>query len=829
MQTFSLIWRMLRRDWRAGEVRVLALAVVVAVASISAVSFFSDRIGQALTLQANELLGGDLVLGSTEPLKEATVQLGQQYALRVVTTVEFPSMVLAGEQSQLAAVKAVEEGYPLRGALRTATQLFVEDSETAGVPAPGTVWAESRLLTALGLQVGSTLTLGAVPLSVAAVITHEPARAGGSLFSIAPRLLLNYTDLARTQLITPASRVRYNTLFAGEPQQITQFRQALGEQLSADVQVQGVDDARPEVRSALDKATRFLGLSSLVSVVMASIAIAMASRRYVARHLDNCAIMRCYGAQQQTILRLYGGQMLLLGLVASGVGVLLGYALQAVLVNLFGALTAVTLPPSSWWPAITGVGVGSITLLGFSFPTLMALRDVPPLRVLRRELGGLPANSGWLFGVGMAALAVIAVWQAGSLWLGGWVLLGMVATTALLAAMALLLIKALVRLAPLVTINYRFGLINITRRRLTSTVQMVAFGLGMMVLLLLTLVRTDLLTEWQGRLPDQAPNRFLINIQPEQVAAISTFLGERLTTPITLYPMVRGRLAAINGTEVSEVTVEGERAQRLVAREFNLSWAQQLAPNNSVVQGAWWSGETAEGELSVEEGLAQTLHLKLGDTLTFRIAGQEVTGRIANLRKVVWDNFQVNFFVVAAPGLLEPMPTSYITSFYLPAEQQQLLLTLLKQYPNITIIDVAAVLAQVRHIIERVTQAIEYLFLFTLLAGFIVLYATIEATLDERMREVAILRTLGASRQMIWRTLLTEFVLLGLMAGAVAAFAATGVGYLLAGQIFELPYHLNPWLWGIGLLVGGLSIGVAGMWGMRTVLTSPPLQVLREL
>ena len=827
MNHLGLSFRLLLRDWKSGEVRVLAMAIVIAVASISAVGFFTDRIGKALELQANELLGGDLTITATAPLPDEYTTLAQQFQLSVVATAQFPSMALSGDRHQIASVKSAEEGYPLRGNLRISDALFAPDFVAQGIPASGEVWAESRLLSALGVSVGEMLTLGASELKVTAVITSEPSRAGGNVFSIAPALLMNASDLERTQLITPASRVRYVTLFSGDADDIDRFRQQVEKKLKPGQRIQGIDDARPEIKSTVDKAERFLGLAALVSVILACVAVAMAARRFVSRHLDNCAIMRCYGANQSLVIRLYTMQMIWLGLCASGIGLLIGFAMQFVLVGSLGELAKVSLPAPSLMPAVVSLLVGVVTLLGFSYPTLLHLRNVPTLRVLRRDLGALPASSWSTYLLGGFVLCLLAMWQAKDALLGMSMLLGTALTLLLLAVAAILLVKLAGRLVPNVSLQWRFAVSNVQRRAYSNVVQVVAFGLGLMVLLILVVVRSDLLAEWDDRIPENTPNRFLINIQPDQVDHIKNFLQAELGREPDIYPMLRARLTAINETEVTENDYENDRAKRLVLREFNLSWAADLPPENTVVKGDWWE-KSGEQAFSVEEGLAKTLGIKIGDSLTFDVASEHFTATVTNFRHVEWDNFRVNFFVIASDGNIDQYPSTYITSFYLPSAQYEVLNELLKEFPNVTVIDVAAVLEQVRRIIDRVTQTIEYVFIFTLLAGLMVLYAAIHATLDERMREAAILRTLGATRIQVLMGLIVEFVFLGLLAGLVAALAANGVGSVLADKVFNLDYGFSPTLWLFGLLVGGVVIGLAGVFGTRQVLRQPPLQILRE-
>ncbi len=829
MKDFSLSIRLLMRDWHSGEIRVLALAIMIAVASICAVGFFTDRISKALELQANELLGGDLVITASSPIQDTYLTKAHQDGLKSAATTQFPSMVMAEGKHHIASIKSVSEGYPLRGHLRIANELFAPDYEAKGIPSAGEVWVESRLLSALGLSVGDTLSLGVSEFTVGAVLTSEPARAGGNVFSLAPALLLNADDLAETKLITPASRVRYSVLFSGESNDVAEFRQWLEDGLPSGYRIQGIDDARPEVKSALDKAGRFLGLAALVSVMLACVAVAMAARRFVTRHLDNCAIMRCFGATQGAILRLYTLQMICLGLIASVIGVLLGFFAQFLLVSVLAELSQVRLPLPSLTPAMTGLLVGMVTLLGFTYPTLTHLRDVPTLRVLRRDLGEVPRRSYGAYLLGISTLFVLVLWQARDLMLGIYMSIGMLLTFGLLAGIAYALLRGLGRIAPRVSVKWRFAINNIFRRMRMSVIQIVAFGLGLMVLLILTIVRGDLLAEWGERLPENTPNRFLINIQTEQVDAVRAFLKDELDHDPIILPMIRARLQAINGKPINADEYENERAQRLIQREFNLSWTDRLPPENTLVKGQWWDEKNASPSFSVEEGLAKTLGLNIGDQLSFGVAGETFTATVTNLRHVEWDNFRVNFFVIAPDGYLNDYPVTFITSFYLPAEQYSLLNEMLRQFPNITVIDVAAVLEQVRNIIDQVMKTIEYVFIFTLLAGIMVLYAAIQSTLDERMREAAILRTLGATRKQVLENVMIEFAFLGGLSGAIAAVAANAVCALLAYKIFNLAYSFSPLLWLSGALIGALIVSIAGVVGTRNALRLPPLAVLREL
>jgi putative ABC transport system permease protein len=558
--------------------------------------------------------------------------------------------------------------------------------------------------------------------------------------------------------------------------------------------------------------------------------MAMAARRFVARHLDNVAILRTFGATQVDIAALYGGQLVVLGVVASALGCIAGYIAQGLLGDILGSLAASALPPPSWFPAVIGMLVGLITLAAFTVPPLLHLRRVPTLRVLRREIGSLPGPSMAAYLLGVAALAIITMWQAGNLRLGFMVLGGSVATVVVLALAAAAILALLVRIRQRLSGVWRFAMANLTRRSQGSVVQVVAFGVGMLALLLLGVVRVDLLADWQASLPAQAPNRFVINIQPDQVRPLTVFFKDNGFAGTALYPMVRGRLTAINGKPVSPDDYQDQRAQRLVEREFNLSWAKDMQSDNSLVAGKWWTAaDTGQPLLSVEEGIAKTLGIALGDTLSYRIGGDEFTARVASLRKVAWDSFHVNFFVIASPGALDGFATSYITSFYLPVGKEAFLQRLVQRFPNVTVIDVAAIMAQVRQVIERVTLALEYVFGFTVLAGLVVLYAAIQSSLDERLLEGAVLRTLGAGRRQLLGGMAVEFAGIGLISGLIAASGAAAAGYMLAEHLFHFSYHVNLALWWWGGAGGAITVTAAGMWGTRFILRRPPWQTLRDL
>ncbi len=821
--------RALHRDWRAGELRVLAVALVIAVASVAAVGFFTDRIEQAMERKASELLGADLAVSAAHPLAPALAEGARQRGVLTAEVLRFRSVVVSGDRTQLAEVKAVSSGYPLRGVLQISDQPFGPVRTATAIPEPGQVWLDARLLQALGLQVGDAVSLGARTLQIAQVLEDEPDRAG-DLFSLAPRSLLNLTDIPSTELVQRGSRVEYRLLLAGEPVALQDFKTWAQPVLQPGEKLQGVREARAELATALDRAQRFLHLAALMSVILAGVGVAIAARRFAARHWDSVAIMRCVGATQPLIVRLFVLELLLLAAFAGMVGVVAGYLTQYGLSGALGELLSRTeLPPPSGWPLLPALLTGFITLLGFGLPPLLKLREVPPLRVLRRDLGPVDLNVFALYGPAVLATVGLLAWQAGEWRLALVVCAGVAGTVSVLALAAGGLVKALSLLRGRVGVAWRFGLANIARRGPGSAVQVVALGLGLMALLVLTLVRTDLLASWRASLPADAPNHFLINIQPGDVAAVTDFLRTRGLQGVELLPMVRGRLQAINGRAVGPDDYQEARAKRLVEREFNLSWADRLQADNRILAGRWWSAvDHGQGVASVEQGLAETLGIALGDTLRFQVAGQVLDAQVVSLRRVEWDSFRVNFFVVFPPGVLEPYPATWITSFHLPPERKPLLAELVRQHPSVTVLDVEALMAKVREIMDRVIAAVEYVFLFTLAAGLVVLYAAIQATQDERRFESAVLRTLGARRAVVRESLLAEFVTLGLLAGVLAAAAATVLSVVLAVQVFDFPYRWNGWIWLMGAGAGVVGVGLAGWIGARSALNQPPWRGLRD-
>ena len=839
MNTLRLALRMLLRDWRAGELRVLLFALVLAVASVGTVGFFAERVKGALTRQANLLLGADVLISGDRPLPPEFAAEAARRGLASSPALKFNSMVQPGAAAGAAAgspvladVKAVAEGYPLRGAILLVDPALPGGKPAVGIPARGEAWPDTRLAARLGVNVGDTIIVGDATLKIAAVVQQEPEVASG-LLAIGPRLLVHLDDVPATNLLQPGNRAAHRLLVADttERKLLEPYLDWLQREMKPGQRMENVRDLRPEVRQTLDRAEKFLGLAALVAVVLAAVAIALAASRYLRRHLDTAAMLRCFGAAQRRTLALFVVQFAVLGVVASLVGVLAGLAGQELLVTLLGGITAAELPPPAPLPGIAAFGTGVLLLFGFALPPLIALSSVPPLRVLRRDLPRPRPSALVAYGLGATVIAVLVGWQAQDFKAAG-IMIGGIAGLLVAAGVVAWLLIVLLKRLPQRGVTWRFGLANLRRRPLASSMQIGALALGLMALLLLTVVRGDLMQNWRQSLPADAPNHFVVNVLPDQVEGVRAALRAGAGTETELYPMVRGRLVAVNGKPLETSGFEDARARRLAEREFNLSWAAVMPSTNRVVAGTFWAPSAGkEAGLSMEEGIAKSLRLKLGDTLTYDIAGTPVSAPITSLRKVDWDSFRPNFFTLFPPGVLEAMPQTWLGAVRVPEGPDSVawLSGLVREFPNVLAIDVGEIIRQVQSIMDQVARAVEFVFLFTLAGGLLVLQAAIAATQDERRFDAAVLRTLGASSAQLNAAQLAEFLVLGALAGLLAAGGATAVGYVLADRVFQIPFSANPLVWLYGLAGGAGAVTLAGWLGTRGTTRQPPLAVLRQL
>jgi putative ABC transport system permease protein len=830
MRLVKLAWRQTKRDLAAGEVRLMLMALMLAVLAVTAVGMITDRAETALQQQANRLVGGDAALRADTPIAAGIPKRAEALGLRQAQTASFPSMVQSGEAVTLADIRAIDSQFPLRGEF----ELQTADGRIRlqqGGPVAGSLWLSADAARKLHVQIGQRIGVGNLQLRYAATLLKEPD-AALDYFNVAPKVFIAYSDLPASGLVQNGSRIQYRMVVAGNKTAVQQFRLEQGKALARGQRLEGSDDARPEIRGALDRANRFLSLAALVSLILAAVAIALAARRHSARHLDASAVMRCLGASQNTILVLQLGELFLLGVMGCLLGILGAWLLQWGVGIWLASALSMTLPASGWQPVAAGFAVGFTVLIAFAVPPVLALRNVPALRVLRRDV---PINepSAWLVGLlGLGGLAALLWWKAGSAVLGGIILGGIAGTAAVLAGMAWLLLRWLKRARRGLRGPWRYGLANLSRHQGMTLTQVSALGLGLMALLLLLFVRTDLLSRWQQSLPVNAPNRFVINVQAEQVSGVRQFAKSQVLAAPELYPMVRARLQAHNGKAVSgaDYQQDGERAQRLAEREFNLSSAGRFGTDNTLISGSYWPADyQGPAQLSVEAEFAKRLRWKIGDRIRFDVAGSVLEARITSLRKVQWESFKPNFFVVVSPGALDDFSASYISALHVPKNGQAALDGLVREFPNLSVIDIDAVLNQVRSTIDQVSRVVESVFYFSLLAGLLVLIAAVQASQDERLQEAGVMRVLGASRKQLRLAQATEFGSLGLLSGSVAALAASSIAGLITVQVFNLPWRFETSLLLYGIVGGTLLALVTGLWATRRVTQAPPMDTLRAL
>ncbi|MGQ0698092.1 MAG: ABC transporter permease [Panacagrimonas sp.] len=800
---------------------ILAIAVAIAVAASSAVALFSDRVARALNDQSGEAFGADAAIRSRDPLPPDLVEKLEAIDTKRAQLVQFPSVAFLGENSSLAAVKAVDANYPLRGALRTADEPFGDErTETRGPPS-GEVWVDLRLWQDLGLGIGSSIQLGQSSFRVTRLLTYEPDR-GGGFSDLAPRVMIALEDLPATGLVTTGSRVQYTRMIAGPPESIAALREI---ELPESVRLQTPQDGRPEIRNSLTRAQQFLDIAVLSAMLLAGAAIAASAHQHGLRLRDEAAVMKALGATSRVIARRALLRLLMLALGAGAVGLAVGLASQGLIAVVAGSLMNAPLPAVDPLAALWSLGLALLLVFGFAAPPWLAARYTPPIRVFQRQADG---GSTRIAGV-IAALAAagLVAFHTGDIKLAGIVIAGACGAAVMLGLMAWALVCLLAGLRSRGGTAIRFGLANIARRRMASVGQAVALGLALLALLLVGVVRSDLLSTWQKRLPTDAPNQFLINIQPDQVAPLKSFFAERGFADLRLWPMTRARLIELRGEAVTADSFDDPETQRWINREFNISWTDQFGDDNQLIEGPWWDPATRnEPWLSVDDYAVERLNLKLGDKLKLQIADRVVELSVYNVRKVSWDSFRPNFFLVVPPGLIEDSAAQWITSFHLGREQRPLLRELITAFPNVTALDLDAAMAQVRSILDRVVRAVEFIFLFTLAAGLTVLLAAIEGTRAERVRETALLRALGASNRTISLGLLAEYAALGLVAGLVAAAAAQALGWGLARQVFELPYAFSLTLWLAGAFGGSVLVSVLGWVSLRRTLATSPTRAL---
>ena len=843
---WRLAWRNGLRDWRAGRWRLLLTAIALAVAALTAVGFFADRLQGGLSRDALALLGGDAVLRSDVRPDARWGPVAEERGLQRSVSLTFPTMARAPDENggdvRLVAFKAVDDAYPLRGSLRVSdgvVDAFDNDRPVSRGPLPGTVWAEASVLDALGLDVGDDLFLGSARLRIAQVLTMESDR-GGGFSSFSPRAMVNLADIDATQLVQPASRVRWRMAVAGDAAAVGAFEAIVAEAIEAaprrdGLRIETLASGRPGTQETLDRAGKFLNLVAMLTALLCAVAVAIGARGFAASQLDACAMLRVLGLSQRTIARTFMLEFFAVGLVGAILGILIGWSVHWVFVALLAGLVKTALPAASWWPALTGVGVGLSLMAAFGVAPILQLAKVPPLRVMRRDVGGLQPASFVLWLLGVVVFCGLLLGVSRDVQMGSLAVVGFAVSIGLFAGLTWLAVRLLRR-----TVNEqtapRWMILasrQVAARPGVAVVQVSALAVGLLALFILVLLRTDLIASWRQATPADAPTRFVINIQPDQAEAFKQQLADTGVTSYDWYPMIRGRLVAINGAAVTPDDYDNDRAQRLVRREFNLSHSAELPSHNEVTSGRWASGDA--GAISIESGLVDLLGLKLGDTLSFDVAGEIVRARISDFRKVDWASMRVNFFAMFPVARMPDIPLTYISAFQAPESRvtgvdgvaRSFDNQLQRNFPNITNIDTTATLLQVQRILDQVIRAIEFLFGFSVLAGLVVLFAAISHTRGERTREYAILRAMGARASLLRDVQRAELIGVGLLAGGMASTAAMVVGWALAKLVFEFPWVPPLWMPVFGALVGAVLAMLAGWWSLRDVLRTPAWQTLR--
>ncbi|MGR3985173.1 MAG: FtsX-like permease family protein [Gammaproteobacteria bacterium] len=832
-QQFRFALRQLAREWRAGELRVLLFALVIAIAAHTAINHFTARLSAAMAAGANDVIGGDLVLAGARAAAPSVLRRAGQLGLRHAHAMHFSSVLSSGGEIVLVGVKAVDDAYPLKGKLKTAPRLYAPARTAAGGPAAGEAWVEPRVLLALQLTTGDAIELGKARLTASRVLAFEPDR-GNNFYAFTPRVLINQRDLAKTGIIGRGSRVWHRHMFAGAPAAVAQYRAWLEPKLLPDQHIHALDEERPEVAETLDKAQQYMGLASLVALLLAAVAIAVAGRQYSERHYDTSALLRCMGCKQRDILMIYLLQLLALALAGGLIGNGIGYLAQAGLLAAIASLLPQNIAPPQWDAFFSGMALAVVVLIGFTLPSVLRLKAVPPQRTLRNDLAPLPASAWLVFGGAILLVTAMMWFYTGNLALTAALVAG--SGAALLAGVGLLsaLFKCCERVLHRLPLKIRAGLRNLLRRRHAAAAQTMAFGLTIMAMLVVMFIRTELIDTWRAAIPENAPNHFVLNIQQHERDAYRAHLRANGIDAGRLYPVVRGRLTRLNGKPMVEHVSKDERHDESLQRDLNLTWSAALPPDNAIIAGQWWADDSggapgnASPLVSVESELAERLDIALGDTLTMFTGDQEWQARVASIRSVRWDNFKPNFYLIFNRGALRGLPVSWINSFHLAEHDKAKLSGLVKRFPSITLLEVDAILRQIESIIAQVALALEAILGFVLAAGVAVTLAALRASMHERMREGALLRTLGAGRALLRGGQWSEFAGIGLLAGVFGLLGAEVVNALLYQRVFELEYAPVWWAW---LLVPPLSsacIGWVGVINSREVLRLSPAASLRR-
>ena len=827
---FSLVRRLAMRDIRSGEMAMLLVALVVAVGTVTSISLFVDRLQQALMLESSNFLAADRQITSSSPIPEAFKVAARSLDIDQVETMAFPSMVFAGDSNQLVSVKAVGLNYPLRGKLITGEVPFARGAPDSAIPPLGQVWLDSRLFPALDVQLGDVIEVGLAELRIGKVLVSEPDR-GGSFFDLGPRLLMNIEDVPLTEVVQPGSRIGYRLLLRGTDAELENLKENI--ELGNNFRWVSIRESSPRIGSALDRAESFLLLGGLLGVLLAGIAVALSAHRYARRHFDHVGVLKTLGATPKQILFGYLNILLLVGGIGILGGLAVGSGLHFLIVEILQGLIPVELPNPGLRPYFLGATTGLICALAFAMPAFIHLMNISPMRVIRRDFGVAPMSQLLSYGAAVVGSLSLLVWYTNSLFLTLWTLLGAVVVVVVFGALAMVLLKGGRVAGMQARSGWRLALSGLQRRRRENTAQILIFGLAIMLLLVLVLLRTELVSEWRNQVPENAANHFVMNIANDEVEGVQGLIDEGATVGEFLYPMVRGRIVGVNGEEAKSYQKRirpefGEEGPRLRS-ERNLTWVRELPADNKLVAGQWWAADTTEFAASLEREYAENFKLEIGDTLSFDVGGNPFDAKVMSIRDLEWESMSPSFYIILSPPALQDQPATYMTSFFLGPNHKQFLNTLLSAYPTITVIEIDALIAQIKRIVDQVTQAVELVLGLVLVSGCLVLFASIQASSDTRLAEHALVRALGGSAKLVRGSLIVEFLVLGGFAGIVAVVGSELTVAILQFQVFDLALRLHPWVWLVGPVAGALIITSVGMLGARRLIHAPPMQVLRGL
>ncbi|MFY0664768.1 MAG: hypothetical protein JXQ97_09080 [Natronospirillum sp.] len=821
----SLTWRMFWRDFRAGELTLLIVSVVLAVTVVTSIGIFAERIRQTIFSEASSLLAADYALSGSRPIQEEWFVLAEERGLEQGQVLSFQSMLFGESSSQLGAVRAVTDNFPLRGVIEVSETPFGASTEIAAAPPPGEIWLTSRLFPLLNVAVGDYIGVGATELRVGAALIREPDSSTG-VFNVQPRALMNLADLPATQAVQPGSRVTYRWLLAGDATELTELQEDIGDTIEPHYRWRSARRANENISGALDRAESFLLLAGSLAVVLAGVALAMSAQRYAGRHVETVALLKTLGYPPSRIIRLYGVGLLGLSVVGIAIGLALGEAIHRVIIVLLGDLLPDNLAQHGWQAYGLGALTGFVSLMGFAWPPFYRLRDVPPVRVIRSDVYQQPKLLWQLWGT-LGVLVIVYLYSGDAM-----LTLAMVVGGAFCIWGASLFARGLLwvmrRFGSRFGRNWRLGLASLQRHSQQNGLQVVIFSIALMLLFTLTLIRTSLLSEWEQQLPEGAPNHFVYNVFAEDLPAVNDWLGEFAENESPAYPLTRGRLIEARGIDIDTLT-ENLADRSDFVRELNMTWSSEYGGDNEIVAGEWWQ-DYGQGELlvSVEERFATELGVQVGDRMVYSVGGLDIEATVASLRSLDWESFNPNFYMIFNQPLQDGAGATYLVSFFLSADNKVALNSLLRQVPTLSVIEVDALIEQIQGIIAQVTLAIEFILVLVLASGLLVLIAGIQSSLDTRFRESAVLRTMGASASLVRGTLWVEFGALGALAGLLGAAGTEAILFYLQGSVFGMETRWHPLLWLIAPLSGAALIGTVGVLSTSKVIRTPPMRVLRS-